>query len=294
MNPYVLLALSMSVALISGMGTKLFLDRYNKSAATRYLYQAVSAIVAVVILAIWNGSFKVSLFTVLLGLGFGLLTAVQQIFCMKAMEVGPWSYTAVISSLSTIIPTLSGAAIWKEKVAPVQIVGIVLMLICICLASDLKKSKTRANVKWIIYCGITFVSTGMIGVLQKWHQNTAYKGELDEFLVIALAVSALYSVIAMLISCRGAGVGKSLKPVIGWVPVIAMLVAGAGTALNNRWNLYLSGVLDSSVMFPIVNGGGLMLTTLAATLVFRERLSVKQWIGFGIGLVAVILLCNPF
>ena len=47
-------------------------------------------------------------------------------------------------------------------------------------------------------------------------------------------------------------------------------------------------------MFPIVNGGGLMLTTLTATLLFKERLSKKQWIGLALGAIAVILLCNPF
>ena len=73
-----------------------------------------------------------------------------------------------------------------------------------------------------------------------------------------------------------------------------MAVSGIAVALNNRLNLLLSGLLDSSVMFPVVNGGGLILTTLSATLLFRERLSGKQWIGMAIGTLAVILLCNPF
>ena len=294
MNPYVLLGLSMTVALVSGIGTKLFLSRYNKGNATRYFFQSVTAALSVLILAVWSGSFKISLFTLLLGLCFGMLTAIQQIFCMKAMEIGPWSYTAVISSLATIIPTLSGALIWKERIAPIQIVGIVLMLACICLASNLKRSEGATSLRWMIYCGITFVATGFIGVLQKWHQSTEYKGELNEFLIVALSVSAIYSAVLTLIACRKEGKSAGIGTLFRVVPIITMVLSGVGVALNNQWNLYLSGVLDSSVMFPVVNGGGLMLTTVAATVVFRERLSLKQWIGLAIGLISVILLCNPF
>ena len=59
-------------------------------------------------------------------------------------------------------------------------------------------------------------------------------------------------------------------------------------------NLYLSGVMDSAVFFPIVNGGGFVLATIAAVLLFKEKLSTKQWIGVVLGIASVVFLCNPF
>ena len=73
-----------------------------------------------------------------------------------------------------------------------------------------------------------------------------------------------------------------------------MIASGACAAVNNKFNLYLSGVMDSAVFFPIVNGGGLVLTTLAAVLLFKEKLSKKQWIGVVLGIASVVFLCNPF
>ena len=70
-----------------------------------------------------------------------------------------------------------------------------------------------------------------------------------------------------------------------------MVVSGACVAVNNKLNLYLSGVIDSAIFFPVVNGGGLVLTTLAALVFFRERLTKVQWIGVGIGIVSVVFLC---
>jgi drug/metabolite transporter (DMT)-like permease len=70
-----------------------------------------------------------------------------------------------------------------------------------------------------------------------------------------------------------------------------MLVSGVCGAVNNKLNLYLSGVIDSVVFFPVVNGGGLVLTTLASLLIFKERLRTKQWIGILFGIASVLCLC---
>ena len=295
MNPYLLLAISMTACLLGGCATKLFVTRYAGSPLPRYVYNALSSFAALVVLILWNGAFQASLFTLLLGIVFGAVTVTQQIFSMKAMETGPWSYTSVITSLSTIIPTLSGVLLFHETISPVQIIGIVLMLACILLSADLKAEKGSASFKWILYCAVLFISTGAIGVLQKLHQSTPHKGELGEFLIISFSIPCLYLALctARLVS-REKEERAHLRALLSVLPIVLMAVSGIAVAVNNRLNLLLSGLLDSSIMFPVVNGGGLILTTLSATLFFKERLTKKQWVGMVIGLTAVILLCNPF
>ena len=72
----------------------------------------------------------VSLFTWCIGILFGLVTGLYTIVHMKALDSGPLAYTAVIISLSTLIPTFSGAVFWNEKVFPIQFLGIFFMIIC--------------------------------------------------------------------------------------------------------------------------------------------------------------------
>lgn len=295
MNPYLILAISMGACLLGGCASKLFVTRYAGSSLPRYVYNALSSLVAVITLVLWNGSFHASLFTVLLGILFGVVTVTQQIFCMKAMETGPWSYTSVISSLSTIIPTLSGVMFFHESIGWVQIAGILLMFLCILLSADLKAEKGSSSLRWILYCAVVFVTTGSIGVLQKLHQSTPQRDELGEFLIIALSIPFVYLAFCTVrLVCREKKERVHLRTLLSLLPLSLMVISGIAVAVNNRLNLLLSGLIDSSILFPILNGGGLILTTLAATLFFRERLSAKQWIGMGIGLTAVILLCNPF
>ena len=73
--------------------------------------------------------------------------------------------------------------------------------------------------------------------------------------------------------------------------LVLIVVAGAFASVNHKLNLYLSGVMSSAVFFPIVNGGGLVLATLAALVIFREKLTKKQWCGVTIGILSVLCLC---
>ena len=55
-------------------------------------------------------------------------------------------------------------------------------------------------------------------------------------------------------------------------------------------NLYLSGAMNPIVFFPIVNGGVILLSGIAAICVFREKLSKQQWIGLAVGFASIMCL----
>ena len=63
------------------------------------------------------------------------------------------------------------------------------------------------------------------------------------------------------------GRGRDKKQLLIMLGV--MLISGASASVNNKFNLYLSGVMDSAVFFPIVNCGGLVLATVASVLILR-------------------------
>ena len=52
----------------------------------------------------------------------------------------------------------------------------------------------------------------------------------------------------------------------------------------------MANLLPSSVVYPVISVGGLILTALASLLLFKEKLRPAQWAGMGLGCVSVILL----
>ncbi len=298
MNVTLTLILSLVAALGGSIAKKYYTDRKSTGLSGGFVFNAISCLTAAAILLCWGGLGSLSAFTVILGLVFGAVTALQGIANIAALQLGPMSYTSVIISFSTLISALSGVMFFDESLGWAQIVGIVLMLASFVLAAKSDGDEKRANLKWLALCLITFAATGGIGVMQKVHQSSEHRNELNAFLIIAFVSSAiLCAIFAALLKqreTRSTDVKSNENGKWLWILLGIMVASGACVAVNNKFNLYLSGVMDSAVLFPIVNGGGLVLTTLAAVLLFREKLSKKQWVGIVFGIASVVFLCNPF
>ena len=300
MNITITLILSLAAALGGSIAKKYYTDKGPARLSGGFVFNAVGCLSAAVILLCWGGFGASSVFTIVLGVVFGAVTALQGITNIAALQVGPMSYTSVIISFSTLISSLSGVMFFDESLGWAQIVGMVLMLASFVLAAKSDVDEKKANLKWLFLCLIAFVATGGIGVMQKAHQSSEYRDELNAFLIIAFVSSALLcAIFAALMKRRESRFAdekreeKNGKRQV-WLLLGIMIASGACVAVNNKFNLYLSGVMDSAVFFPIVNGGGLVLTTLAAVLLFKEKLSTKQWIGVVLGIASVVFLCNPF
>ncbi len=293
----VILIISMASALGGNILKKNYLNVADGGMKSVFLYNGVGCIVSSIILFAWGGLGKISLFTVLLGVVFGIATSLLAVLSLKAMDIGPMSYTTVIISFSTIITALSGALFFGESIALVQIVGIAMMLVSFVLAVEKKKDEKNASFKWLILCLLAFCCSGSIGLMQKIHQNSSHKEELNAFLVVAFAAAFVFSAVTVILLSlkeRKSGNTEAKPSAAKWLIIGNMILGGACVAVNNKLNLYLSGVMDSAVFFPIVNGGGVALVTLAAVIIFREKLTLKQWIGIGFGIVSIVFLCNPF
>ena len=299
MDQNLTLVLSLVAALAVNITKKYFTDR-NRALSGGFVFNAVSTLVAAAVLLPWGGFGTASAFTLLMGIAFGAITALQGITSIAALGCGPMSYTSVIISFSTLISALSGVMFFGETLGWAQAVGIIFMLASFALAAERGAETKKANFKWLLLCLVAFFATGAIGIMQKVHQSSAYKGELNAFLIVAFVSSAvLCSLMAVVSGARertGEGDverGENGKKAL-FAALLLMLINGVCVSLNNKFNLYLSGVMESAVFFPIVNGGGLVLSTLAAVAVFKERLTKKQWLGVALGIISVIFLCNPF
>ena len=132
-----------------------------------------------------------------------------------------------------------------------------------------------------------FRSNGFVGVMQKIHQSTEYKSQSTAFLVSAFAFMTAASAFIWLYERKRAG-EKRFDP--DAKQIAFALISGATFAVPHTANLYLAGAMPSAVFFPIINTGGLILTLLAATLLFKEKLSRLQWLGIALGLISSLFV----
>lgn len=218
------------------------------------------------------------------GMLLGLFSALSYFFMSQALITGSMSYTVFIASTAMLVPVIAGTAVWKDPISAVQIVGIVILLVSFYLGMETKK-KEKLSWQWIISCIIMFVSTGMIGVMQKVQQQSSFKEETDSFLVWGFIFASIFMSIPVLLS-------KNRKNVITFSmkSYIYALGSGIGYAIINIINLYLVGKMPSSVFFPAYNGSVILVTTIAGALFFKEKLSTRQYVSILVGIIGVILV----
>lgn len=284
-----LLIITIVTSSLTGITKNMFTKSVSQSTLGTWFYVLFQSIACAVLIPILSGGFGTfSTYSVLTGILFGAVCCGQVITLLKALPLGPFSYSMVIVSLATLIPTLSGP-FFGETITLSQGFGIVLMVLCVVFSTDKKKEDDRkANIKWLVWCLVSTVLNGMIGVLQKVHQASPHKDELPVFLVSSFVFSAILCAVMVAVEHKRS---PEKEPVpFNKKGVLIPLLGGITLAFPHAINLHLAGIMPAAVMFPLVNICPLMLTTVIAATVFRERLSVRRWIGFGIGIVSTLFV----
>lgn len=286
----VLLVITIVTSSLTGITKNMFSKSVTQSGMGTWFYTLFQSVACAVLIPILSGGFgTISTYSVLMGILFGAVCCGQVITLMKAIPLGPFSYTMLLLSLSTLIPTLSGP-LFGETITISQGFGILLMVVCIIFSSDKKKEdeNRKANAKWLFWCMVSTVLNGLIGILQKVHQASVHKDELQIFLFASFVFSVVLCGVMVAVEKKKSPVKEPLP--LSAKGILIPLLGGITLSFPHVINLHLAGVMPAAVMFPLVNVCPLMLTTLITAVFFRERLSVRRWIGFAIGIVSTLFV----
>ncbi len=253
-----------------------------------FLFNMVCCIGSVLLFVVIGAPFKISNYSMISAVIFAAVTVGAQYFSLQAMKLGSMSFSVLFTYISMLIPTIFGVLCYGTPVSNFQYVGLVLMIACFVLSVDLKKD-SQMSLKWLLAALASFLAWGLVGVCQQVHQNSSHAGELQGFLMWAFIFSTVMFAVLYFIT---AAKDKSLKSNfnIKSRDSIGATLTGVVIGAVNIINLYLSGKLAAVIFFPIVNGGVIVLSGLAAILFFKEKLSAKQSVGLILGIAATCLL----
>ncbi len=229
-------------------------------------------------LALFSG---ISLYTVGLGILFGLVTFLSNVFSLRALATGTMHITVLITTSSMMIPTVFGMILSRETPSIPKLLSMAALIGFIYLSSG-KDKKAPFQKRWLVYCAIAFVSQGAVGILQKIHQISPHKDELFAFLGCSFAMAF---VLAMLLG-RGGG-----RPAFTKKHYLLALACGGCIFTMNLINLKLSGVIPSQIFFPLVNGSSIVLSSLTSIFIYKEKITGRQVAGLVGGIACLLLIC---
>ncbi len=281
------LYLTLVVLCISGQNIfmKLFNQRSEQQKKACLLYLIFMSFAAVMLILCVSG-FRLAwhVGTVLFAAAFGICFATTILTNVLAILYGSLSITSLITSYSLIVPTLFGIFFLKEPVSSYLVVGIVLLMISLLLI-NLKKGegKGSVNLKWFVCVTIAFFSNAGCTLVQKYHQ-VLYPGAFRfEFMAFAMCVVLVIAAVGLRVTRTNVPSASIRTGVFFAAP------AGIMNAEVNLLVMVLASV-PASFVFPVISAGGIVVTSVLALTVYRDKLSKWQVAGLVVGILSVVFL----
>lgn len=221
-----------------------------------------------------------------LGAEFTVFYAAGAVLLIKALSLGPMSLTNVITIIRNFIPIAAGLLLWKEGVTWNAALGILVFIGAIVLINSPRSYESqKLSAKWAI---ISLASGVIYGVAVCFSKEYGFRqpGSPREYLLAYNAVILVLATPYIIIKRKSIGLpGFITLPFIGKTAMAALAQDG----MNIIFMMYINR-FSSAVYFPMTAILGVLSATAVGFLIFREKITVRGWLGIGLGLGAIVLL----
>jgi len=282
---YLLLSILASTAIF--VIFKLF-DRYKINTLNAIVINYITACISGVLS--YDDSFSTSQiisskwFFGAIALGF-LFISVFNLMALTAQRNG-LSVASVAGKMSVVIPVIFGIYVYNESIGAQKVIGIIMALIAVYLTA-VKNTASFSLRKGMLFPLLLFIGSGVIDTSIKYLETTYVAS--NGIPIFSATIFGCAAIIGVLI--------LSIKAILGQLKIdIKSIIGGISLGIINYYSIYylLKALqydgLESSTLFTVNNVAIVMVTTLIGLLMFKERISKKNWIGISLAIISIILV----
>ncbi|WP_158841863.1 EamA family transporter [Polaribacter sp. L3A8] len=214
-----------------------------------------------------------------------LFVAVFFVMANTAQQNGV-SVASVAGKMSVVIPVVFGVILYDESVTFFKVLGILIALISVYLAS-VKEEKSTLNKAGLLFPVLLFFGSGIIDTTLKYIEvSFVQKNETALFSGSLFGFAAFFGLLILLI--------KSLKKrePFGLKNIIAGIILGVPNYFTIVFlikAMQTSG-FESSTLFTVNNVSVVVVSTLVGLLLFKEKFSLKNKIGVALAILGIVLV----
>ncbi len=245
-----------------------------------------------------NGSFPVNnesvhspwfVWALVMGVMF---ISIFNIIGFTAQKMGV-AVASVANKLSMVIPFVFSLYLYDEISTTLKITGIAVALVAVVLTCYPSQKNSEAPEKskefLFILPVILFISSGLLDTLIVYVKNNFFNGPLDNFNNFLIAAFSVAGGIGLIILVMQIATGKQSFS-------FKALLAGIIIGVPNYFSIWCLGKVitfykgNSSAIIPVNNMGIVLFSAIAAWLLFKEKLSLINWMGIGLAIAAIALI----
>ena len=253
---------------------------------------AVSAVLGLLLILVVGNGFHADWRTVLIA-SFSGLTLFFGTFCsIYAMKSGTVSLSSMFGTAGMIIPLIAGVFLFNQPIHAMQWVGVALFFVAAwLLIGSSKKIYTNFSFKTLLLLIGTLLANG--GTMLAQQMFTAYvpDGDVSVFSFLSFGIISILGLIMFLFvknkktydAEETTGSSKKTLVICGIALAVAVFVINQLATLST---LLVSPV----ILFTFINGGGTIISTVVAAILYKEKLSRRTVAGVVLGILSLVVI----
>jgi drug/metabolite transporter (DMT)-like permease len=196
---------------------------------------------------------------------------------------------SVANKLSLVIPFIFSIYLYNEEAGWLKISGVIVALLAVVLTClPAKKEKIHTNRSLLYILPITlFLGSGLLDTMIKYVEHSFLDPQnVNEYLITAFSMAAVLGLATLSVLLIAGKQQFNFRS----------MAIGAAIGIPNYFSIWcLLRVLksfpnNSSAIIPINNMGIVLFSAVMAWVLFKERLSLINWLGIILSIGAIALI----
>lgn len=216
-------------------------------------------------------------FTLGLGTCTGILYLVGLLLVQLNIQKNGVVLSSIFQKLGLIVQVLISIIFFKEQPQLIQVLGIIICLVAVVMI-NFEKGQTAVQFKLGLF--LILLSSGFCDVMSKIHEEMGNPALADHFLFYTFGVAMILCIALIIVK----------KELFGWKDILFGILLGVPNYFSASFLLKALNDIAAVIVFPTFSVATVVVISMTGLLVFKEKLSKKQWIGMGLILVALVFL----
>lgn len=211
--------------------------------------------------------------------------AMFYVMAISSQKVGV-AISSVANKMSLVIPVVAGILLYGESLIGMKLLGVIVAILSVVMVTYPKKG-VSIEPKYLILPVVIFFGSGFLDTVFKYVETHQLgENEVELFSASLFLMAAIVGLSVLLFKRLSKNETLETKSII----------AGFALGIPNYFSIHFLLMalnipnLESTIVFPINNTGIVLLSTLLAIALFRERLSNLNWGGIALAVASIILI----
>lgn len=236
----------------------------------------IGAVTAGIFLPICGFKPQITLFSTIMSFIMSVFMVSYMLISFYILKSGNMAlYTLFLMTGGMMLPYIWGVAFLDEPFTLMRSAGLLLIIAAVVLSNTGAKRPPRLQ---LILCFAVFLLNGLVSITSKMHQvSTAFKPIDSNSFVFWSAIIKCVICIPIILFVKSKGRAEEYKADTKMLlPVVA---AAAFGGISYLFQLIGAINVPATVLYPLITGGTIVLSSLAGMIAFREKPTAAQWGG---------------